>query len=101
MHQERKGFYGWSVTFILCVLIWYLLYQAQHLEYDLNYAFLFYSFTISFVLTLLSISLFFMKKGWVIPFKWQILFFQLIAGPIPVIITILNYQEIFGTWLKS
>lgn len=84
----------------MTLIIWNLLYRAQYLEYDTNYANLLAAFFLSVFTTMVLLFLWFKWRPIITNCKWQTVLFLIISSPVIVAFVSINYPTIFGTILK-
>jgi len=85
----------------LTVIIWTMLFTAQFLEYDDNYANILSAFSLSVVATIFLLVVWFKARDVLKRNKWQTIFFLLMSSPITIAFVSINYPLIFGAMLKN
>ncbi|GGA75702.1 hypothetical protein GCM10008015_15430 [Flavobacterium palustre] len=81
-------------------IVWNGLYQAQFLEYDLNYGSLIEAFLIS-VGSFFGIVFIWRKwKNFILENKWLTISFLIACSPVSIILVVCNYSIFFGENLK-
>lgn len=102
MNSAKKTHIIYSIFLLLVtIIIWRLIYFAQFLEYDNNYASLLLAFFISLVSFAILIVLWFKWKHIIKTCNWQTIIFLIVSSPVTVALVSINYSVIFGTMLKS
>jgi hypothetical protein len=100
--QEKKTIkILYSITlFLLTVIIWDEIYEAQFLAYDENWGNLITAFLISFCSIFVLIFIWSNWQKIILACKWQTLLFLLLASPITVVYVVFNYKSFFGVVLR-
>ncbi len=89
-----------SAVLLIAAQFWFMLYEAQFLEYDENYGQILAVFGLSSLMLIGAILCWFVNRSWVKRFKWQLLLYFISSGPITIAIAVFNYAEIFEAHLK-
>lgn len=82
------------------IITWSVIYQAQFLEYDLNWSNLLSAFALSCIAFITIISLFFFRRRILLDSKIITILYLIINSPITIAIVIINYHAFFNTTLK-
>jgi len=90
---------GWILV-IMAGSIWYLIFEAKYLEYDLNFGNLIVGFILSICTTIGLSIIWFKFENLIKQNIISVILFLLTCSPITLAIVILNYQRIFGVDLS-
>lgn len=98
--HSMKYIYPLSLL-IIELLVWRLLWQAQFLPYDENYGSLLGAFFLSLLTTMGLVVIWFKWKQLLINHRYETILFLIVASPVSVFLTAMNYSFIFNAVLKN
>jgi len=98
--KRSKYKYFWSFLLsLICLLIWWLMYDAKDLPYDDNIGSIFLAMMISLICTLALVILFFKKREIFLKNIIAIIVFTITSSPISIFHVAVNYEFVFGSAL--